>query len=535
MSSGIHHIEKSPASIEDTAKNDDFMQAATEAATTEHTMTVREAMQRYPKAILYSVGLSLAVVMDGYDMSLMQNFFSVVQFRHKYGHSLTNGDYQLSSTWQSVLSGISSVGAFFGLFLAGQLVEYFGFRRTMQVALVFISMAIFIVFFAQNLAMLAAGQLICGLPWGMFQGMASVYSADVAPLSLRSLLTSYINLCWAFGGFVSVGVLTACLQRTDEWAYRIPFAVQWIWILPIAAIVYFAPESPWWLLRQNRPDDARKTLRRLASSKVSDKEVESSLKLIQLTNEHERLLQAGTGYMSLFKGTNLRRTEIATITWVCQVTCGTWFASQITYFLQQGGLDEQDSFSFGLGMTALNCLGTIISWFVAIRLGRRKLYLLGLLGMLLSEVIVGCFGIPNVAGLGLVWASGAVLIANNLIYYLTIGPVCFTIISEIPSARLRNRTITFARACYLAAAVGAHFLQAALVNPTAWNLKGRGAFVWAGFCLVSLVWAFFRLPETKDRLAAELDILFEKRTRTRKFKTATVDLRQLLATKTEEN
>lgn len=534
MASEIYQIQKPQAGMEADTKKRYLLQAVSDAASTEHRMTVREALQRYPKAIFCSVGLSMAVVMDGYDMSLIQNFFSVAQFRQRYGNPMPNGDYQLSSTWQSVLIGMSSVGAFFGLFLAGQLVESLGFRRTMALALAFICAAIFIVFFAQNLGMLAAGQLICGIPWGMFQGMASTYAADVAPLSLRSLLTSYINLCWAFGGFVSVGVLTACLQRTDEWAYRIPFAVQWVWLPPIAAVVYFAPESPWWLLRQDRPDDARKTLRRLASSKVSDQEVESSLKLIQITNEHEKLLQAGTGYLSLFKGTNLRRTEIASLTWVCQVTCGTWFASQITYFLQQGGLNERDSFSFGLGMTALNCAGTIISWFVSSYLGRRTMYLLGLSGMLLSEIIVGCFGIPHFTGLGLVWASGAVLIANNLIYYLTIGPVCFTIISEIPSARLRNRTITFARACYLAAAVAANFLQAALINPTAWNLKGKGAFVWAGFCLISLVWAFFRLPETKNRLAAELDILFEDHTLTRKFKTISVDLRQLSDTKVED-
>ena len=52
--------------------------------------------------------------------------------------------------------------------------------------------------------------------------------------------------CWVFGQFIAAGVNRGCVTRQDQWAYRIPFAIQWMWPIPIAIGVMLAPESPWW-------------------------------------------------------------------------------------------------------------------------------------------------------------------------------------------------------------------------------------------------------------------------------------------------
>jgi len=70
--------------------------------------------------------------------------------------------------------------------------------------------------------------------------VASSYAIDTAPLVLRPLMTSYISLCWAMGQFISTGVLKGLLDREDQWAYRIPFAIQWFWPIPLAIITAFA-------------------------------------------------------------------------------------------------------------------------------------------------------------------------------------------------------------------------------------------------------------------------------------------------------
>jgi Sugar (and other) transporter len=62
-----------------------------------------------------------------------------------------------------------------------------------------------------------------------------------------------------------------------------------------------------------------------------------------------------------------------------------------------------------------------------------------------------------------------------------------------------------------------------MMNPSAWGLKGYTGFFWGSFALAVFIWAYFRLPETKDRTFHELDILFAKRTPARKFASTRVD------------
>jgi MFS transporter, SP family, general alpha glucoside:H+ symporter len=63
----------------------------------------------------------------------------------------------------------------------------------------------------------------------MFTTMAPAYASEVAPLALRSYLETWVVCCWGIGQFFSYAVLFSLNDRSDAWAYRIPFAVQWVW------------------------------------------------------------------------------------------------------------------------------------------------------------------------------------------------------------------------------------------------------------------------------------------------------------------
>jgi SP family general alpha glucoside:H+ symporter-like MFS transporter len=56
-----------------------------------------------------------------------------------------------------------------------------------------------------------------------------------------------------------------------------------------------------------------------------------------------------------------------------------------------------------------------------------------------------------------------------------------------------------------------------MINPNAANWQGKTAFFWAGTCLLFFVWAWFRLPESKDRSYEQLDILFNEHVGARQF------------------
>jgi MFS transporter, SP family, general alpha glucoside:H+ symporter len=235
---------------------------------------------------------------------------------------LIDGKYQIPTEWQTGLQNGSAVGSIIGLILNGYLADWFGYKKTMIGALLFMNAVIFLPFFAPNIVVLEIGQCFCGIPWGIFQTLAITYASEVCPTALRAYLSMFCNICWVIGQVLASGVLRGMLSDQTEWSYRIPLALQWVWPLPIAIAVLFAPESPYWLVRKDRFDDAMNSVRRLQSKSEGEETVAATVSMIRLTNEQEKALQDGTSYWDCFKGVDLRRTEVSCVTWICQNMCG---------------------------------------------------------------------------------------------------------------------------------------------------------------------------------------------------------------------
>ena len=58
-------------------------------------------------------------------------------------------------------------------------------------------------------------------------------------------MTSWVNMCWVIGGLLSTGILRGLFNIQSEWGYKIPFALQWIWPIPIIVTTLLCPESPY--------------------------------------------------------------------------------------------------------------------------------------------------------------------------------------------------------------------------------------------------------------------------------------------------
>lgn len=95
------------------------------------------------------------------------------------------------------------------------------------------------------------------------------------------------------------------------------------------------PESPWWLVRSGKLDQAEIAIKRL-SRKDKDVDASKTVAMMVRTNQHELENAPGTSFFDCFKGSDLRRTEIACIAWAIQVLSGSSFGNQGTYFFQQG-------------------------------------------------------------------------------------------------------------------------------------------------------------------------------------------------------
>lgn len=105
-------------------------------------------------------------------------------------------------------------------------------------------------------------------------------------------------MCFIIGQFISAGVLRGLVHRADQWGYRIPFAIQWIWPCFLLPAIYFAPESPWHLVRKGNFEAAERSIRRL-QEEGPQLDPKQTLAQIVYTNNLEEQFCVGTTYVSL--------------------------------------------------------------------------------------------------------------------------------------------------------------------------------------------------------------------------------------------
>lgn len=155
------------------------------ATDNERKMTLMQGIKLYPKAIGWSVLISTCIVMEGYDVCLLNNFFGFPQFKQKYGEQLPDGSWEIPAPWQAGLSNGVIVGEIIGLFLNGWISEAIGYRYTVMGCLLLIIGFTTIFFTAQTVVHLLIAEILCGIPWGVFQTLTITYACEVCPVALR--------------------------------------------------------------------------------------------------------------------------------------------------------------------------------------------------------------------------------------------------------------------------------------------------------------------------------------------------------------
>ncbi|KNG51979.1 general substrate transporter [Stemphylium lycopersici] len=482
-------------------------------------MSVRQSLRFWWKAIVFSFVISLCVVMEGYDTSLMNKFFAFTPFKERFGDEVdADGNRLVSARWQTIILNGTQVGCILGLIINGYVTEWLGYKRTLVGSMIVMIGAIFIPFFSTSLEMFLVGGIIQGLPWGVFQTLAISYAADLCPTHLRAYMTSWINMCWVIGGLLSTGILTGLMKNETQWGYRIPFALQWIWPIPIIVATLMAPESPWWLVRQGRIQEAKEAISKITTpTEGVHFDLDAHVEMMVVTNEYEKQVGAGTNYWHLFQGSDLHRTEVSAMAFITQALCGVPFMGFGTQFLLGVGLSQDDSFYLTVGQDCLGLVGCLIAWRIMTKFGRRPMYLVGLCAIFTILLIVGFIGLAPSTNKGAGYAGGVLIILMIFCFQLSIGPICYSLAAEIPSSRLRVKTVALSRASYNSIVFVTNTIMPKMVGKNEWNWGAKGGFFWAGIALLFIIWGYFRLPEPKGFTYSELDLMFEHKVSARKF------------------
>ncbi|KAL2670500.1 hypothetical protein Neosp_014288 [[Neocosmospora] mangrovei] len=495
-------------------------QDAIEAENAEHNMGVLEAVRAYPMASLWAFIMSCTIIMESYCVFLIGSFIALPRFAKDYGIQ-NKGNWVIETEWQSALQAIGPIGALIGVFLAGPLTSKIGYRWATISGLMALNAFIFVFYFANSLPVMLVSQILEGIPWGIFIANSPAYCSEIVPMKLRAPATQMLQMFWAIGAIIVGGVTYSYNTLDHPNAYRIPIALQWMFPTPLAILIFLAPESPWWLVRKGKMEEAKHAVERLGRKSLINKSSET-VAMMKRTIDLEKT-EKEPSLIELWKGTDRYRTLIVCGVYAAQNLTGNLIANQAVYFFQQAGMATDTAFAMGLITSALQTVMVMLSWILTTYLGRRTIYLWG---SAMNMVVLVAIGIAASCGestsASLAQASLGLIV--SVLFTLGPAPASWVIIGETSAIRLRPLTTGVGRGCYYLVNIPCIFLSSYMLNPTGGNLGGKCGYVWAGTALVCLVMSYIWVPEMKGRSYREIDILFRRRVSARKWTKAVVDI-----------
>lgn len=101
---------------------------------------------------------------------------------------------------------------------------------------------VFVSFFANSLALLVVGQALEGVPWGFFIANSPAYASEIVPLSLRGACTATLQMSWSIGSIIVAAATLGHNKRQDQWTWRVPLALQWIFPVSLSFDILYARE-----------------------------------------------------------------------------------------------------------------------------------------------------------------------------------------------------------------------------------------------------------------------------------------------------
>ncbi|XP_065349056.1 facilitated trehalose transporter Tret1-2 homolog [Cloeon dipterum] len=338
--------------------------------------------------------------------------------------------------------------------------------------------------------MLIVGRFIVGFCGGLFCVAAPMYIAEISDTKIRGLLSSFFEL------LICVGIL---------FSYVIGAFVPVFWfsivcaVIPVlfAACFFWMPETPQYLLRSEKVDEARKSLQWFRGPYCDIKN-----ELEDMKNDGEEEKKNKISFIAMFRDRlALKGILIVFGVFFMQQLCGysavLFYANSI--FESAGSTLDPNINS--IIVAAVQVAATIPASLVVDRLGRKVLLLISAVAMGILIVILGFYFFYQVQLVSQGWLPVTLLVLYVIFYSFGAGPVAWVVTAEIFAPQVKGPASAIgATSNWLLAFLVTLFyadMVAALNNNTTFWIFGGCCFLGAAFIL-------FALPETKGKTTAQI-------------------------------
>jgi len=458
----------------------------------------------------------------GFDISSMSAIIDTEGYKCYFNQ---DPDRECIGPHPSVQGGVVAAmpaGSWLGALVSGYITDKIGRKKSVLVGACIWLLGSAIMAASQNLPMLAAGRIINGFCVGICSAQVPVYISELAPPSKRGRLVGAQQWAITWGIMIMFYICYGCSELEGTQAFRIPWALQTIPAIGLIIGLMFMPESPRWLARRDRWEEAHDVLALVhAKGNRDDSFVQRELQEIKDMIEFERQ-NSDVSYLELFKPHMINRTHIGVFTQIwSQLTGMNVMMYYITYVFTMAGLNGNQLLLSSSIQYVINVAMTVPALLFVDRWGRRPTLLVGAALMatwlfanagLLADWghYAGPNGVNDVKEAS--WAvtgspSKAVIACSYLFvasYAPTWGPVSWIYPPELYPLRVRGKAVALATSANWAF----NFALAYFVPPAFVNIQWRTYVLFGVFCVVMFVHVFFMFPETAGKTLEEVEAMF---------------------------
>lgn len=412
--------------------------------------------------------------------------------------------FSLDAAWEGWTASSALLGCVIGAAVAGALSDALGRRKALMLTAVLFLVSAVGTALPRTLTQLIVFRIIGGVGVGAAAMTSPMYIAEISPARIRGRMVSLNQLAIVSGMLVVYFVnYVIALQGDKTWAvqtgWRYMFGSEAIPAVLFLLMLFFVPESPRWLVKRGRDDQALGILTRVGGQESARREVAEIR--ATLRQEEDSLLEL------LRPGWRLVLAIGVTLAVLQQITGINVFLYYAPEIFKGMGVEDDKALLQTILVGATNMLFTLVAIRTVDRLGRKPLMLIGASGMGVSLFAMGFAAYLQTTGL---WVLFFVLtyIAS---FALSLGPVVWVVLSEIFPTKIRGRAMGLATVCLWCAnlLVSQTF---PMIDENPWLVErfhhGFSFWIYGFFCLITIGFVALVVPETKGRSLEEIETMW---------------------------
>ncbi|GAB3656490.1 sugar porter family MFS transporter [Echinicola sediminis] len=446
--------------------------------------------------VFLSLIAALGGFLFGYDTAVISGTIGFVK-----------AQFELNSVMEGWFVSSALLGTILGVSFAGVLSDKYGRKYMLIVSGMFFALSAIGCVLSVSFTELVIYRLLGGIGVGIASMLSPLYISEIAPAKSRGKLVALYQLAISLGilfayfanahllaissssAFEDSGELIHKIYVTEVW--RAMLGSETIPAILFLGLLFMIPKSPRWLSMKGNNRQAKEILLRFGSEKEADEKIQRVQKVLSKESGGIKMVFSGPFKLPLFLGVSL-----AILSQASGINAIIYYGPKI---LEQGGLQLDDALGGQVIIGTVNVMFTLIALWKIDSMGRKKLLSYGVVGIMISLVIIGFLFFLEMNNTYLLMTF---ILTFIICFSFSFGPVLWVLLSEIYPLQIRGVAMSIAT---MAVWVGTAFVG----QMTPWfleNLQPHGTFWFFAVCMVPAIYIVLKvLPETKGKTLEEIE------------------------------